>query len=117
MNIPQILNDLLVPPVEYRNAQNYDVLVDTWEDARPLPSLTEIEAQWPATQARLAAEKSVADDIEEIRESGKDVALVVVRLVDWILANTAMEPLDFRAEVRQSYQELKVIADRLDPPP
>ena len=57
-----------------------------------------------------------AADIDTLRGAGKDVALVVVRLVQWVLDNTAMTADDFRPEVRQAYQDLKVIADRLDPP-
>jgi hypothetical protein len=57
-----------------------------------------------------------AADTDALRGAGKDVTLVVVRLVQWVLDNTGMTPADFSPEARQAYQDLKVIADRLDPP-
>ncbi len=52
-------------------------------------------------------------DLANLREAGRDIALVLTELVDWTLANTSMQPTDFSPIVKQAYQDLKVIADRV----
>ncbi len=55
-------------------------------------------------------------DIKMLAERGKDVVLVLVETVDWLLDNTAMVPGDFTADVRETYLELKTIAERVKAP-
>ncbi len=64
------------------------------------------------TAQELAADQR-ASDLSVLREGGKNIALVLVELVDWLLANTAIQPTDFTSTVRQAYTDLKIIADRI----
>ena len=52
-------------------------------------------------------------DIRVLRNATKDSILVLIEFVDWALANTSMQASDFTTNVRQAYQDLKVIADRI----
>lgn len=52
-------------------------------------------------------------DIATLRSAGKDMALVLTELIEWTLANTAMQPTDFTPDVKQAYLGLKAIADRV----
>lgn len=52
-------------------------------------------------------------DVRVLKAGGKDLALVVVELVDYLLANTDMTATDFTPEVKQAYLDIKVIADRI----
>jgi len=52
-------------------------------------------------------------DTSDLQGAGKDMALVVMELVTWLVANTAMQTSDFTPSVRQAYQDLKTIADRV----
>ena len=69
-----------------------------------------------ATFASEAPQRALEKDVLTLRESGKDVALVAVRLTQWILDNTAMTADDFSPEVKQAFLDLRAIADRVDPP-
>ena len=64
------------------------------------------------TQAELDVEQR-SQDTARLREAGKDMALVLTELVTWLVTNTAMQASDFSPDVRQAYQDLKVIADRV----
>jgi len=75
-----------------------------------------------ATGTRAATAQELADfdaveqrkqDISALLAAGKDTVLVLVELVDWLLANTAIVPTDFTPQVRQAYLDLKAIADRV----
>jgi len=52
-------------------------------------------------------------DLATLREAGKDLALVLTELVEWALANTAMQPTDFTPDTKQRYLDVKAIADRV----
>ena len=52
-------------------------------------------------------------DLDGLHGAGKNIALVLTELVDWQLANTAMQATDFTPQVRQAYLDLKAIADRV----
>ena len=52
-------------------------------------------------------------DVVELRGAGKDAVLLLIELIDWEIANNALDPASFSAPVRQAYQRLKPIADRL----
>lgn len=54
-----------------------------------------------------------SQDLTGLRDAGKDLATVLTELVDYLLANTAMQTTDFTPNVRQAYLDLKVIADRV----
>lgn len=69
-----------------------------------------------AVRAKTAQElntEQLNNDINVLRAAGKDTVLVLVELIDYLLANTAMSGTDFTPNVRQAYQDLKVIADRI----
>ncbi len=52
-------------------------------------------------------------DLQGLHTAGKNIALVLIELVDWQLANTTMSPADFTVNVRQAYLDLKAIANRV----
>lgn len=52
-------------------------------------------------------------DLAVIRDVGKDITLILIELVDYLLINTAMSPTDFTPDVKQAYLDVKVIADRI----
>lgn len=52
-------------------------------------------------------------DVSQLQSAGKDMAVVLVELIDYLLANTAMTATDFTPNVRQAYQGIKAIADRV----
>ena len=60
-----------------------------------------------------ASQEQRSIDVDELREAGSDIALVLTELVDWLLANTAMQATDFTPQVKQAYLDLKVVADRV----
>lgn len=53
------------------------------------------------------------DDERDLRSAGKNIALVLVELIEWQLANTGMQAADFTPDVRQAFLDIKAIADRL----
>ena len=65
-------------------------------------------------QITTAIQTTTADRIA-LRDAVADQALVLVRLTEWVLANTTMQASDFRGGVRKAYLDAKAIADRLDP--
>ena len=84
-----------------------DRRTERWDGATGLRAATQSELDiFDATLAR-------ARDIKSLREAGKDIALVLTELVDWQLANTAMQAADFTPQVRQAYLDLKDIANRV----
>ncbi len=69
-------------------------------------------SQWSDDPDRATQEQRVAD-IRTLLARGKDITLILIELVEWQLANTAMQATDFTPEVRQIYQDVKAIADRV----
>ena len=59
------------------------------------------------------ADEQRRKDITQLRNAGKDVALVLAELIEWALANAGLNPADFSPDVRKAFQDLKAIADRL----
>ena len=65
------------------------------------------------TQEQLDAQ-ALQNDLSSLQTaSGKSAIIVLVELIDYLLANTAMTAADFTPNVRQSYQDIKIIADRV----
>lgn len=87
--------------------------------------------QWsPAEEAARDAEEAAAllppsaaqqrlNDLALLRGVTGDAIVLLVRTVEWMLATPQLDivPASFRPAIRQAYTDLKVIADRLDPPP
>ena len=89
-----------------------DGIITAWPPSLgAFPTQAQIDA-WTAEFAAAGVEQRQIDTVKLVT-AGKDVALVLVELVDWLLANTAMQAADFTPGVRQAYQDLKVIADRV----
>ena len=63
--------------------------------------------------AQELADDQRTQDVAELRNAGKDAVLLLIELIDWEIANNALDPASFSAPVRQAYQRLKPIADRL----
>ena len=63
--------------------------------------------------AQELADDQRTQDVAELRDAGKDAVLLLIELIDWEIANNALNPASFSAPVRQAYQRLKPIADRL----
>ncbi len=92
------------PATEVRNGP--DVVVS------PTLNVTETWAVRAKTQIELDADQR-SKDLVGLQDAGKDIALVLTELIDWTLTNTAMQATDFTSGVRQAYQDLKAIADRV----
>lgn len=60
-----------------------------------------------------AAAYAENDDLRKIKEATKDIALILTELLPWLVQNTPMQVTDFTPAVRQSYLDLKTIADRI----
>ena len=58
-------------------------------------------------------QEQLQTDINTLNNYGKDVVLVLVQLVDYLLNNTAMQATDFDPKVRDAYLDIKPIADRI----
>ena len=56
----------IYPAADYRRCDDYETLVRTWKDARKVPTLAELEAVWPAVQAKYAA---IADKEQQVADS------------------------------------------------
>lgn len=59
------------------------------------------------------ADEQTVKDIDTLQNAGKDAVLVLIELIEWQLANTAMTATDFSADVKQAFLDLQTIADRL----
>lgn len=84
-----------------------------WDGPDPQPdeaAIVQAETEYAVVAPAL---EQRADDLRVLREAGKDLALVLTELVDWTLANTAMQASDFTLNVKQAYLDLKAIADRV----
>lgn len=81
-------------------------------------TVTEIAQTWQVVNvdAATATQRQNDTDLVTLREAGKDITLVLVELIEWTLDNTAMQPTDFSADVKQAFLDLQVIADRLRAP-
>lgn len=66
-----------------------------------------------ADEAARPALEQMENDLSALRNGGKDIALVLTELIDYLLANTAMTANDFTPSVKQAYLDLKTIADRV----
>ena len=75
------------------------------------PTQTQLDT-WTAEFITAGVEQRQIDTVKLVA-AGKDVALVLVELIDWLLANTTMQSTAFTSEVRQAYLDLKNIADRV----
>jgi len=67
---------------------------------------------WVDDPDRVDAEQAKVD-LSALRGAGRDIAVVLTELIDYLLANTAMVADDFTPNVKQAYLDLKVIADRV----
>ncbi len=74
--------------------------------------VTEVFTVRAKTQAELDADQRAAD-LSVLRGAGKDAVLVLIELIDKLLADAVISAGDFTPDVRQAYQDLKVIADRV----
>lgn len=84
--------------------------VDTYDSVTD--TSTRVYTVRAKTQQELDDEQ-LDDDIHALKSGGKDIALVLVELIEWQLANSAMSPTDFSADVRQAFLDIQAIADRL----
>lgn len=66
----------------------------------------------PLTPEEIESDRSESD-LKIIKEATKDVVLILTELLPWLVQNTPMEATDFTPAVRQSYLDLKDIADRV----
>ena len=52
-------------------------------------------------------------DLSDLRNAILDLAIVQTELIDYLLANTAMQPSNFTRDTKQRYLDIKAIADRV----
>lgn len=100
-----VINDPFDPAAHKAGAP--DIAVDAV--ARTVTVTTPAVAMTPQE----IADRDTANDIAQLQARGKDAALVLVELVDWLLANTAMTRDNLSANVKVAYLSLKPIADRV----
>lgn len=125
-------------PVSWRNVSGLDrSTIARLKAMGWLPVVYVNKAHDPATQVRIGPVLSVgadqvtgtytvrdktaqeladdrrAADTATLREAGKDMALVLTELIDWMFVNTAVKATDFTPAVRQAYLGLKAVADRV----
>lgn len=105
----------LAPMITVSNPVDPNTQVDegyavTYDDVSKLA--TKENTVRPMTQEELDA-RVLENDIAILKDSGKDITLVLVELIDYLLLNTAMEPTDFTPEVKDAYLALEAIADRI----
>ena len=126
-------------PKAWRNISGLDLLSDA--DLKPLGWLPEEKVGFkpfdPATQVRTGpthqilaakvrstyslraktaqelANEQRDDDLQALRDGGKDLALVVSELVAKLIEKGVIAAGDFTPGVRQTYQDVKAIADRV----
>lgn len=67
------------------------------------------------TDPAAAAASAKAADTMKLRDGGEKIAFVLVELVDKLIAKGAIAATDFTPAVRQVYQDVKTIADRVKP--
>lgn len=53
------------------------------------------------------------NDIAVLKDAGRDIAVVLVELVDQLLADNTIQVTDFTPAVKQNYLDVKAIADRV----
>lgn len=88
-------------------------VITNWPADAPFPEPDQATHDiWEAEFIAAGVEQRITDTAQ-LREAGKDIALVLTELVDWLLANTAMQATDFTPKVKQAYLNLKAIADRV----
>lgn len=79
------------------------------EDAR----MVFVDGAWVLPDL-VVAEVSKERDLDAIRLAAtKDTALILVELITKLLADNVISGADFSPSVRQSYQDLKVLADKI----
>lgn len=54
-----------------------------------------------------------AEDIAALQAATKDMAIVLIELIDYLLMATPMAATHFTVATRQKYQNIKVIAERV----
>lgn len=75
--------------------------------------INQLRLDFEETVIERAIFNSIIQDRKLIRDVIEDVAIILTELVQWTLDNTAMTAEDFTPSVIQSYQDIKVIADRI----
>ena len=87
--------------------------ITNWPVGAPFPQPDQATHDTWEAEYQAAGVEQRAQDVAALRAAGKDAVLVLVELIEWQLANTAMQASDFTPQVKQAYQDLKVIADRV----
>jgi hypothetical protein len=72
-------------------------------DSRSVVALTQQEIDDAAEEA----------DISNLQTAGRDIAVVLVELVDQLLLDSTIQLTDFTPAVKQNYLDIKAIADRV----
>ncbi len=90
--------------------------ITNWPVGAPFPEPDQATHDIWVAEYQAAGVEQRAQDIVALLEAGKDIALVLVELIEWTLDNTAMQPADFSADVKQSFLDIQAIADRLRTP-
>lgn len=78
--------DRLVPIAKYRNAKNYGLLVETWSDERPVPTIQEIEAAW----AEILFEREQQAALPPVPTEEERIAALEAMIFELILVNEVL---------------------------
>ncbi len=91
-------------------------VITGWPAGAPFPEPDQATHDIWLAEFQAAGIEQRTQDKKVLREAGKDIALVLVELIEWQLANTAMQATDFSNGVKQAFLDLQTIADRLRAP-
>lgn len=69
---------------------SYDAMAATWRDPRPVPSLADMEAAWPAVAAQQSALAEIARLEGEVTQRRIREALTTQDGADWLAAQEAL---------------------------
>ena len=84
------------------------------DDPRVITDTDVTDSRSKVALTQLEIDDIVADlDVSSLREAGRDLAVVLVELVDKLLADNTIQVTDFTPAVKQNYLEVKAIADRV----
>lgn len=84
MDIALVL-DSLRPGAKWRNAKSYKLLVKTWEDESPIPTLEEIQIEWERIKDSIPSTDVVTalyNKVEELEAEVRDLRTKVEKSPD-----------------------------------
>lgn len=82
----------IYPAADYRRADSYEELVQTWKDERKVPTLAQLEDAWIIVEARLMAEQ---DKIEQL-DIARDENEIPINTTDFLSESALIQQLAYK---------------------